>query len=87
MADVQINNFVTRVRDAASGFIDDYNRLVAIRDEYAKLGLSAAIIQDELDGLNLEVSGIEIVNVMTTIDNSVTFMNAGNGTNLYMVKP
>lgn len=87
MADAQINNFVTRVRDQAANLIDDYNTLLGIRDEYSKLGLSAGIIQDELDGLNLEVSGGEVVNVMTAIDNLKTYFDAGNGTNLYKVKP
>lgn len=87
MADAQINNFVTRVRTDASLLLDTYNHMVAIRDEYAKLGLSATIIGAELDGLNLDVTGTEVVNVMTSIDNLVTYMNAGNGTNLYKVKP
>lgn len=87
MADAQINNFVTRVRTDASVLLDTYNHMVAIRDEYTKLGLSAAIIGAELDGLNLEITGTEVVNVMTSIDNLVTYMNAGNGTNLYKVKP
>lgn len=87
MADAQINNFVTRVRDQASNLIDDYNTLLAIRDEYVKRGFSDAIITAELDGLNLEVTGGEIVNVMTSIDNLKTYFDAGNGTNLYKVKP
>lgn len=85
--DAQINNFVTRVRDQASNLIDDYNTLLAIRDEYTKRGFSDAIITAELDGLNLEVTGGEIVNVMTSIDNLKTYFDAGNGTNLYKVKP
>jgi len=87
MADAQINNYVTRVRDASSNLIDDYNNMVALRDEFAKLGLSSTIIQAELDGLNLEVTGGEITNVMTSIDNLVAYMSAGNATNLYKVKP
>lgn len=85
--DAQINNFVTRVRDQATNLIDDYNVLLAIRDEYVKRGFSDAIISAELDGLNTEVTGGEIVNVMTSIDNLKTYFDAGNGTNLYKVKP
>jgi len=87
MADAQINNYVTRIRDTASDLLGDYNELVAMRDEFSKLGLTANIIDAELDGLNLEVTGAEIVSVMTSIDNLVTYMNAGNATNLYKVKP
>lgn len=85
--DAQINNFVTRVRDQAANLIDDYNALLGVRDEYSKLGFSAQIIDAELDGLNMEVTGGEIVNVMTAIDNLKTYFDAGNGTNLYKVKP
>lgn len=87
MADAQINNFVTRVRTDSTVLLDIYNHMVALSDEYTKLGLSAAIIQAELDGLNLEVTGTEIAAVITSIGNLTTYMNAGNGTNLYKVKP
>lgn len=87
MEDAQVNNFVTRVRDAASNLIDDYHMLIALRDEYTKLGYSAAVIDAELNGLNKEVAGLEIVGVMTSIDNLKAYFDAGNGTNLYKVKP
>jgi len=87
MADAQINNYVTRLRDQAAGLLNDYNDLVAAADEWTKLGYSAQIIQGELDGLNLDVTGTEIAAVITSIANLVTYMNAGNGTNLYKVKP
>jgi hypothetical protein len=87
MADAQINNYVTRVRNASETLIEIYNEMLGLRDEYAKLGLSYTIIQAELDGLNLEVTGGEITSVMTAIDNLKTYFDAGNGTNLYKVKP
>lgn len=87
MADAQVNNFITRTRELASNLIDDYNSLIAIRDEYVKRGISSEVVETEKDGLNLEVTGGEIVAVMTSIDNLKTYFDAGNGTNLYRVKP
>jgi len=87
MGDAQINNFVSRIRQQTANLIDDYNLLIAMRDEYSKLGLSSETIQAELDGLNLEVTGGEITAVITSIDNLKTYFDAGNGTNLYKVKP
>lgn len=85
--DAQVNNFITRVREVSSNLIDDYNTLIAIRDEYSKRGISSEVIEAEKAGLNLEVTGGEIVAVMTSIDNLKTYFDAGNGTNLYKVKP
>jgi len=87
MADAQINNYVSRVRNSAETFIGMYNEMIGLRDEYAKLGLSSTIIQAELDGLNLEVTGTEITAVMTSIDALKTYFDAGHGTNMYRVKP
>jgi len=87
MADAQINNFVSRTRALADDLLETYNLMVGIRDEYAKLGYSATIIQAELDGTNTEVTGTEVVAVMTSIDNLKAYMDAGNGTNLYKVRP
>lgn len=87
MEDAQVNNFITRTRQLSSNLIDDYNALIAIRDEYSKRGISSEVVETEKAGLNLEVTGMEIVAVMTSIDNLKTYFDAGNGTNLYRVKP
>jgi len=87
MADAQINNYVSRVRNSAETFIEMYNEMIGLRDEYAKLGLSSETINTELDGLNLEVTGGEITAVMTSIDALKTYFDAGHGTNMYRVKP
>jgi len=87
MADAQINNYVSRVRNSSETFIEMYNEMIGLRDEYAKLGLSSTIIQAELDGLNLEVTGGEVESVMTSIDALKTYFDAGHGTNMYRVKP
>lgn len=87
MADAQVNNFISRTRDLSSNLIADYNALIAIRDEYSKRGITSEIIDLEKDGLNLEIGGSEIVAVMTSIDNLKTYFDAGNGSNLYRVKP
>lgn len=87
MADAQVNNFISRTRDLASNLIDDYNALLAIRDEFAKRGFTSEIINTERDGLNLEIGGSDIIAVMTSIDNLKVYFDAGNGSNLYAVKP
>lgn len=85
--DAQVNNFITRTRELSSNLIDDYNALIAIRDEYSKRGITSEVVEAEKAGLNLEVTGGEIVAVMTSIDNLKAYFDAGNGTNLYRVKP
>lgn len=85
--DAQVNNYVSRVRNAAEEFINLYNRMAGLRDEYAKLGLSSEIIQVELSGLNDEVTGGEITAVMTSIDALKVYFDSGHGTNMYRVKP
>lgn len=86
----KINNFMSRCTWEADQLLTSYNKLVDIRDEWTKLGYSAQALDDVLaltpDSDNNHLTGAMIVSLMTSIDNLVTYMNAGNGTNLYKLK-
>lgn len=86
----KINNFMSRCTWEADQLLTSYNKLIDIRDEWTKLGFSAQALDDVLaqtpESDNNHLTGTIVVNLMTSIDNLVTYMNAGNGTNLYKLK-
>lgn len=86
----KINNFMSRCTWEAEQLLTSYNKLVDLRDEWSKLGLSAQAIDDVLAETpasdNKHLTGAIVVGFMTSVDNLVTYMNAGNGTNLYKLK-
>lgn len=86
----KVNNFMSRCSQEASALLISYNTLVDIRDEWSKLGLDAAALDAVLvatpDSENNHLTGTIVLGLITSIDNLVTYMNAGNGTNLYKLK-
>lgn len=86
----KINNYMSRCAWEADQLLTSYNKLLDLRDEWSKLGFSAQTLDDVLaatpDSDNNHLTGTIIVNLMTSIDNLVTYMNAGNATNLYKLK-
>lgn len=86
----KLNNFMTRCIVEAEEILNVHAELVQLRDEYTKLGLDAAtldmVLAETPDSDNNHLTGAIIINLMTSIDNLVAYMNAGNATNLYKLK-
>jgi hypothetical protein len=86
----KINNYMTRCWQEAELLLSVYGDMVDIRDEYTKLGYNATAFDEVLEATpesdNNHLTGAMVVALMTSIDNLVTYMNAGNGTNLYKLK-
>lgn len=86
----KLNNYMTRSWQHAEMLLSVYTDLQQIRDEWAKLGLDAVTLDAVLalspDSDNNHLTGAMMVGLMTSIDNLVTYMNAGNATNLYKLK-
>jgi len=86
----KINNFMTRSWQEAELLLSVYGSMNDLRDEYTKLGYSATsfdeVLQATPESDNNHLTGAMVVALMTSIDNLVTYMNAGNGTNLYKLK-
>lgn len=86
----KINNYMSRCVWEADQLLTSYNKLVDLRDEWNKLGLSAQaldeVLVETITSDNNHLTGAMIVALMTSIDNLVIYMNAGNGTNLYKLK-
>lgn len=86
----KINNYMSRATQQAEALLQSYNTLVDLRDEWTKLGLDAAtldaVLAETPDSDNNHLTGTIVVGLITSIDNLITYMNAGNGTNLYKLK-
>jgi len=86
----KLNNFMSRSIMLSEIILNAYNQATDLRDEYSKLGLDAATLDAALsetaDSDNDHLTGEIVVSLMTSIDNLVTYMNAGNATNFYKLK-
>lgn len=86
----KLNNFMSRCVQNAEIILKAHQDAIDLRDEWTKLGLDSAAIDAVLtetpESDNQHLTGTILTAYITSIDNLTTYMNAGNGTNLYKLK-
>ena len=85
-SNAQIQNHVTRQRQAVTALLAQIDALRANLEEWQALGLDAAAVDGAMSGENADVAGAQVAAVYTTLGALETLLDQGHATNLYAVK-
>jgi len=79
------SDFITKTRQASSDFLKLAAEFAALRAQWDR-GMNAALLESDFIGTHEGLEPADIIAIMTTEGNLVTWLASGNGSNLEKVR-